>query len=202
MNDIIIEEVKRDELVLFSHVPESKRYWKASLKESGKIIGYVAAEKQDDVLIISAVDYSCSEDKIKYSTIVFEMFLNQAFYRLNVRKVVFDFVKTDIAGMMSDFEFRLESLDEGEMYSLYKEEYIGWLRRQGKTLGFLQTKNLKIVFLMVALVGVVLLACDFLRNTATMQTLFFAYVIGIGTAGAITCIVLDSKNRKRGHHVG
>ncbi|MBE6107214.1 MAG: hypothetical protein E7192_01055 [Erysipelotrichaceae bacterium] len=207
---LIIEEASRADLQMFCDVPYSSVYWKVMQKENDGLIGYVSfKEIEKSVIEINGFDVMMHENELM------ESLLNVVFYRLNARKVLFHCISNNIMkkNLMECFGFRKESLQEIdneneeticiESYSLYKEEYIGWLRKRGKTLGFLRVKELRVVFLGVAAVGLLLFGMDLFRKINTLQTAFYAYLTGIGTAGAFACSWMSAKQKQEDkHHAG
>lgn len=207
---LIVEEVSCTDLQMFCDVPSSCVCWKVMQKENDELIGYASfKEIEKSVIEINGFDVAMHENELM------ESLLNHVFYRLNARKVLFSCISNDVMrkNVIEHFGFHKESFQEidneneetfcVECYSLYKEEYIGWLRKRGKTLGFLRVKELRVVFLVVAAVGVILFGMDLFRKVNTLQTAFYAYLTGIGTAGAFACSWMSAKKKQEDeHHAG
>ncbi len=206
LNDLIVEEVKNT---------SNQVLWKIKRRETSELLCDVFLNEKDNAVIEIAelLFYDILKQKDEISAVM-ECLLNQLYYRRNMRKVLILSFSNDVLRkeLIESFGFHLEPVKELEnanqeikrieSYSLYKEEYIGWLRKKGKTLGFLKAKELKVMFLAVSLVGIVLLGVDMLRQDSDLQTLFYAYMTGIGAAGMISCSCMEMKRKRDENHAG
>ncbi len=206
LNDLVVEEVKNT---------SDQVFWKIKRKETSEALCDVFMKEKGNAVIEIAELMFCDCLKQKDEiTAALECLLNQLYYRRNMRKVLILAFSNDVLRkeVVESFGFHLDSVCEMEnenqeirqieTYSLYKEEYIGWLRKKGKTLGFLRTKDLKMVFLFVSLIGVGLLMADMLQKNSDLQTLFYAYMTGIGAAGTIACGYMEIKQKRDENHAG
>lgn len=200
---------------LLFDVPVCTAYFLICEKENGNVIGCTGfCEKEDSVMSLMLPKMFESLDK-SLGIEAAEGMLNQMFYRINARKVQASCFSNSVfeKDLLEEFGFHFESskemIDENEVQSkvecwtLFKEEYISYLRRKGKTLGFLRLPQMRVVFLGTALIGLVLLGVDISRGVSTIVTACYAYFTGIGVAGAFACSWLMMKNGSKGdHHAG
>ncbi len=213
---LIVEEVTHKDLQVFCDVPYSSVYWKAMLKESKELIGYASImEAEKSVVEINGFEIVPLCRGKHFENELFECLLNHVFYRLNARKILFKCISNDVMkkNLVETFGLGQESVQKHinehdettciEVYSLFKEEYISWLRKKGKTLGFVRIKELRMVSLGVAMIGLVLFGSDMMRKENTLQTVFYAYLTGIGIAGSFACSWMSAKQKQEDeHHAG
>lgn len=171
-------------------VETNEMNWNVVLKDTEKMIGQVSSEAIGDILKITSLNL----DEHEYMNEVVEMLCNTAFYRTQARKICMA-AKDDVQKRVAEFfGFHKESVqDDGWHYVLYKEEYIMFLRRQGKAINTEKLSAMRMVFLVVSLAGLFLFCFDMTRGKTTLMTSLYAYLTGIGAAGAIFSAYLSTK---------
>lgn len=196
----IVEEAEKKEIDELFGVDSFEMCFQVMTKEGMQLAGCVSLKMLERSVVELRVHMK--DNYLSLEEEVLENYLNHAFYRLNARKIqmncpVYDHHKRRL---LTDFGFVVEHEDA---FSLYKEEYLRWLRARGKTLGFLQAAQLRRMFVMVALIGVALLWVDLSQNRSDLRTVFYTYMTGIGVTGSFACSWMIAKRKiKEKNHVG
>lgn len=196
MNIVMKESTSQEILDVFGQNFAVTERWLITSKKDNTYVGYAGLKVVENSVIEAII--VLNDNSLSFEGEVLESLLNQSFYRMNARKVqvqceACDRHKKELIkyfGFIGD-----HSMGDMSLYILYKEEYIRWLSKRGKTLSFLKPGYLRIVFVMIALFGLGLFGFDVVRKVNALKTIFYAYMTGVGAAGAFVCSWMSGKER-------
>ena len=196
----VMEEAVKNEIDELFGVDSFGMCFKVMDKEERQLAGCVSLKMQEDsvadLLIVVENEFLELEEEVMEST------LNHSFFRLNARKVKINCPLYDRhkQRLLAEFGFRHHHQDT---YHLYREEYLRWLRSKGKTMTFMQMAHFKVMFMLIAVAGVVLLWVDLSQGRSSLITIFYTYITGIGVAGVFACSWMSAKRKtKERNHAG